>query len=147
MIEDNTETRIFMVAVMHYTASMFTISDMHTLADHVVNHSERKNLYFHIFIDSACVVFLSLLNLQVDVKYNFNKEIGFPAVTFCNLNPLNRTKLVCSRFDRERDDPLGLCQRSNVSSTDAQTIVQIRLQALLKSVSQVINKINADMFC
>eukprot|EP00117_Sycon_ciliatum_P001065 scpid49206/ scgid6888/ Amiloride-sensitive sodium channel subunit alpha; Alpha-NaCH; Epithelial Na(+) channel subunit alpha; Nonvoltage-gated sodium channel 1 subunit alpha; SCNEA len=77
-------------------------------------------------------------DFKVDVKYKFNKEIGFPAVTLCNLNPLNRSKLECSRFDTSVHKGALVCQQTasgnhtTVQVTLAQ-ILQARINALLKS--------------
>ena len=70
-------------------------------------------------------VLLCVFVFKVDVQFNFNKELNFPAVTFCNLSPLRRSALVCSRFDKERNDPSSPCSNITASVTGKQTAAQI----------------------
>ena len=41
--------------------------------------------------------------VAVNVEYNFSKSLSFPAVTFCNLNPIRNSKIKGTRFEKLKD--------------------------------------------
>lgn len=98
------------------------------------------------FLSSSALCLLQLK--QVDVQFNFNKELNFPAVTFCNLTPLKRFSLECTRFDPNRTDPAGPCGNYSLllaaAAAQNTTASQLQYEHKLRNLLQALKTGDAD---
>eukprot|EP00117_Sycon_ciliatum_P025852 scpid47944/ scgid21366/ Acid-sensing ion channel 3; Amiloride-sensitive cation channel 3; Dorsal root ASIC len=97
---------------LKFTYTYVYLAACHGIARAMQNKaSVARRLFWLLAFSGAVSMFFYQISLlvkqftdyefQVDVEFSFNRQLAFPAVTFCNLNPMNVKLLNCSRFHDE----------------------------------------------
>lgn len=77
---------------------------------------------FGVLVSQVTVLVRSYFEfpVSIDIAYNFSKSLAFPAVTFCNLNPVRNSKIPGSRFEVLKDpQPVNTISKGSFSFVSA----------------------------